>query len=30
MGELFKALAFGRGIDALLVGFRAGDRRHTL
>lgn len=30
MGELFKAIAFGRGIDAPLVGFRAGDRRHTL
>ncbi|HSD40903.1 MAG TPA: SAM-dependent methyltransferase [Burkholderiales bacterium] len=30
MGELFKALAFGRGVDAELIGFRAGDRRHTL
>jgi SAM-dependent MidA family methyltransferase len=30
MGELFKAIAFGRGLDAPLVGFRAGDRRHTL
>jgi SAM-dependent MidA family methyltransferase len=30
MGELFKALVFGRGMDAPLVGFRAGDRRHTL
>jgi SAM-dependent MidA family methyltransferase len=30
MGELFKVFAFGRGVDADLVGFRAGDRRHTL
>jgi SAM-dependent MidA family methyltransferase len=32
MGELFKVLAVGRGIDwpAPLVGFAAGDRLHTL
>jgi SAM-dependent MidA family methyltransferase len=30
MGELFKVLAFGRGMDTPLAGFRAGDKRHTL
>jgi SAM-dependent MidA family methyltransferase len=30
MGELFKAFAFGKGLDEPLVGFRAGDRRHSL
>ncbi len=30
MGELFKALAVGRGIDVPLIGFAHGDRRHTL
>lgn len=30
MGELFKAIAFGRGIAAPLIGFRSGDRRMTL
>jgi SAM-dependent MidA family methyltransferase len=30
MGELFKVFAFVRGVDADLVGFRAGDRRRTL
>jgi SAM-dependent MidA family methyltransferase len=30
MGELFKALALTRGIDAPLVGFRDGDRLHRL
>jgi SAM-dependent MidA family methyltransferase len=31
MGELFKVLALGRGIDGSdLVGFTAGDRMHTL
>lgn len=30
MGELFKVIAFGRGIDAPLLGFRAGDRRGRL
>jgi SAM-dependent MidA family methyltransferase len=29
MGELFKAIAFGRGIEDL-IGFRSGDRRQTL
>jgi SAM-dependent MidA family methyltransferase len=26
MGELFKVLAFGRGIDEPLLGFLSGDR----
>ncbi len=30
MGELFKVLAVGRGIEAPLVGFAQGDRRDTL
>lgn len=30
MGELFKVLALGRGIDAPLIGFARGDRLHTL
>jgi len=30
MGELFKALALRRGIDADLVGFREGERSHRL
>lgn len=30
MGELFKVLAIGRGIDAPLLGFARGDRLHTL
>ncbi len=30
MGELFKVIALGRGIDAPLMGFASGDRRHTL
>ena len=30
MGELFKAIAFGRGAVDELAAFRAGDRRHTL
>lgn len=30
MGELFKVLAIGRGIDVPLVGFSRGDRRHQL
>jgi SAM-dependent MidA family methyltransferase len=30
MGELFKVLALGRGINAPLVGFARGDRVHTL
>jgi len=30
MGELFKVLAVGRGIDVPLCGFARGDRTHTL
>jgi SAM-dependent MidA family methyltransferase len=30
MGELFKVIAFGRGISAPLVGFSEGDRRQAL
>ena len=30
MGELFKVLAVGRGIDRPLMGFAAGDRRNAL
>lgn len=30
MGELFKAIAFVRGIDAASVGFSQGDRSHRL
>jgi SAM-dependent MidA family methyltransferase len=30
MGELFKAIAFGRGVDQPLLGFRTGDRRAAL
>jgi SAM-dependent MidA family methyltransferase len=30
MGELFKVIALGRGIDATLLGFTSGDRTHTL
>lgn len=30
MGELFKVIALGRGIDELLRGFCRGDRTHTL
>ena len=30
MGELFKVLAVGCGINAPLLGFSRGDRRHTL
>lgn len=30
MGELFKVLAVGRGVDAPLAGFARGDRRHAL
>ncbi len=30
MGELFKVLAVGRGIDTPLLGFTRGDRTHTL
>ncbi len=30
MGELFKVIAIGRGIDDPLTGFRRGDQRHRL
>lgn len=30
MGELFKVIALGRGIDAPLLGFARGDRCHAL
>ena len=30
MGELFKAIAIGRGIALPLLGFQRGDRTHTL
>jgi SAM-dependent MidA family methyltransferase len=30
MGEFFKVLALGRGIDLPLLGFTRGDRSHTL
>jgi SAM-dependent MidA family methyltransferase len=30
MGELFKVLALGKGLDLELIGFSTGDRSHTL
>ena len=30
MGELFKVIALGRGLDEPLLGFARGDRRHAL
>jgi SAM-dependent MidA family methyltransferase len=30
MGELFKAVAFGRGVDTEAMGFERGDRMATL
>ena len=30
MGELFKVIALGRGLDVPLLGFTRGDRAHTL
>jgi SAM-dependent MidA family methyltransferase len=30
MGELFKVLALGKGLDLELIGFSQGDRSHTL
>ena len=30
MGELFKVVAFGKGLDLPLIGFASGDRMHTL
>lgn len=30
MGELFKVIALGKGVAPPLLGFRSGDKRHTL
>jgi len=30
MGELFKVIALGKGIDMPLMGFVQGDQRHRL
>jgi len=30
MGELFKVIALGKDVDAALIGFCNGDKRHTL
>jgi SAM-dependent MidA family methyltransferase len=30
MGELFKVIALGRGVNAALPGFSGNDRRHAL
>ena len=30
MGELFKVIAFGKGLEEPLLGFRRGDRLHSL
>jgi hypothetical protein len=30
MGELFKVIAFGKGVTVPLRGFTQGDRSHTL
>jgi SAM-dependent MidA family methyltransferase len=30
MGELFKVIAFGKGVDFAPLGFEVGDRSHTL
>ncbi len=30
MGELFKVIAMGRGIEQPLIGFLRGDRLHAL
>jgi SAM-dependent MidA family methyltransferase len=30
MGELFKVIALGKGVDASLIGFARGDKSHTL
>jgi SAM-dependent MidA family methyltransferase len=30
MGELFKVIALGKGIEEPLAGFSRGDKRHTL
>ena len=30
MGELFKVLAFAKGVTFAPIGFASGDRRHRL
>jgi SAM-dependent MidA family methyltransferase len=30
MGELFKVIALGKGVEALLIGFSQGDKSHAL
>ena len=30
MGDLFKVIALGRGLDQALMGFASGDKSHTL
>ena len=30
MGDLFKVIAFSKGIDAALIGFSSGDKSHSL
>ena len=30
MGELFKVIAFTKDFDAPLIGFKSGDKAHTL
>lgn len=30
MGELFKVIAFSKGLDVVLIGFEGGDKSHTL
>lgn len=30
MGELFKVIAFSKGLNAVLLGFESGDKSHTL
>jgi SAM-dependent MidA family methyltransferase len=30
MGELFKVIAIGRGLDDQLIGFVTGDQSHRL
>ena len=30
MGELFKVMAIGRGVEDALIGFARSDRRHSL
>nr|WP_294840718.1 SAM-dependent methyltransferase [uncultured Methylotenera sp.] len=30
MGDLFKVIALGRGLDQALIGFASGDKSHTL